>query len=494
MLLSGNNDCQPSPVRPARLASTGRAAKGAGDPLSGGRSRGLLVAGVVLAFAGLLAAVLLGPLRVEQSGSTRDDLTGSKGTDEASADTQDTDAEVDTAARDRAIRVVLSRRAAAVLDRDRAAFLADVDSADATFLASQEQLIDNLVLVDFTSWEYELIGRDYDRPALAATYDRPYHLPAVLVHYAIKGFDVAPVARPQVLTFVQRGARWLVASDTDADADLPETGHADPWDRRSMVVGKGSDVLVLADAQDRPRLRSLVRVADEAVRRVGQLWPGGWRRKVVVVAVRDQLLIETYFRTELQSSDDVAAIAVPAYDVVPGWSRAGAAQASGRGAGPRSRVILNPRYFDPLQKSNADLLTHEVTHVATRSRTWAGAPPWLSEGAAEYTAYRYLRPFSVELPEALAEEVRAGSVYLPTYDFYQGDVRAHYLVGFLACAYLADEYGEDMLRQLYERLGRTGNEAETLASQDRVLRSMLGVSTEEFSRAVATYAGQVSGG
>lgn len=439
---------------------------------------------VLLAIVVLLAVVLAGTglwLAADGGSPGRDDGRSASG-----------QADVEVEARDDAIRDVLDRRAAAVLERDRAAFLADVDATDREFLAAQDQLFDNLEQVDFASWEYELIGRDYDRPDLASEYDRAYHLPAVLLHYAIDGFDVAPVARPQALTFVQRGRGWVVASDTDADADLPETGHADPWDRRAVVVREGRRVLVVADAQDRDRVRSLVRVADRAVRRVGAMWPEGWRRRVVLVAVRDRQLVETYFRTALQSSENVAAIAVPAYDVVPGWSPP-AARAEDARNGARSRVILNPRYFDPADTGNADLLTHEVTHVATQSRTWNGAPTWLSEGAAEYTAYRYLRPFEVDLPRALAREVRAGSVDLPTYDFYQGDVPAHYLAGFLACAYVADRYGEDTLRRLYGRLGRTAREIETLDRQERVFRDLLGVTPETFSRDLARYARTVSG-
>lgn len=398
--------------------------------------------------------------------------------------------EVDVGARDRAVDAVLGRRAAAVLDRDRRAFLADVDQRDPEFVASQERLFDNLAQVELASWEYEQVGRSYDRPDLASTYDRPYYLPALLLHYALKGFDVAPVARPQVLTFVQRGSRWLVAGDTDADSDLPATGHADPWDRRAIVVKEGRQVLVLADAVDRRRLDGLVRVADRAVARVAAMWPDGWRRRVVVVAVRDQQLIETYFRTELQSSEDVAAIAVPAYGTVPGWSPSSARLPE---VGARSRVIINPRYFDPADDANANLLTHEVTHVATQQRTRAGSPTWLTEGVAEYTAYRHLRPFAVDLPESLAREVRAGSVGLPTYDFYTRDLPAHYLAGFLASAHVADRYGEATLRRLYDRLARTTSEIETLPRQDEVLRDLLGVSTDRFSRDVAAYAATVSG-
>ena len=391
--------------------------------------------------------------------------------------------------RDSAVRAVLDRRAQAVLGRDREAFLADINRGDPDFVAEQEQLFDNLTKVDFASWHYELVGDDYNRPDLAKTYDRPYHLPAVLLHYAIKGFDRAPVARPQVLTFVKTGKRWLIASDSDADRQLPATGHADPWDRRPIVVGRGRSVLVLADATDEARLDRLVRVGDQAVRRVADFWSDGWRRRVVVVAVQDQHLIETYFRTPGRTSDDVAAIAVPAYDTVPGWSTDGGEDEP---LVARSRVILNPRYFDPSDRDNVDLLAHEVTHVATQQRTMPGTPRWLAEGAAEYTAYRYLEPFSIRLPRSLQRQVAAGSVDLPTYDFYQRDVAAHYIAGFLACAYIADEYGDGALRRVYRLLGRNVREALVPQAQDRVFQQVLGVSTDELRRGLADYAGRLA--
>jgi hypothetical protein len=398
------------------------------------------------------------------------------------------DGAVDTRARDEAVRTILDRRAAAVLHRDEQAWLADVDPRAPEFRKAQETVFANLEQVDFASWSYELIGRDYDRPDLASTYDVPYHLPAMLVHYAIRGYDLAPVARPQVLTFVQRGQRWYVASDSDADPDLPETGHADPWDRRAMVTREGRHVLVLADAQDKGRLGALVRVSDAAVAKVARMWPDGWRRKVVVVAVRDQQLIETYFRTDLQSSDQVAAIAVPAFDTVPGWTPDTSAPYDGKeGAATRTRVILNPRYFHPSDADNAVLLTHEVTHVATQGRTLAGAPTWLVEGIADYTAYRTLRPFSVTLPASLRKQVAAGSVDLPTYDFYQHDVPAHYLAGFLACAFVSDRYGEPMLRRYYRALAATPREFQTTGRTQSVTKRLLGLSTDQLQREVAAY-------
>jgi hypothetical protein len=458
----------PRHLRPARLTPAQR------------RRRVLLAAlaaAVVLALLGGLTVVLV----------SRDDAPGSAAAGAG--------ADVDEQARDRAVRQILDRRAQAVLDRDEQAWLADLDPRATAFRERQRTVFANLAEVAFTSWSYQLIGRDYDRPDLAEQYDVPYHLPALLVHYAIKGYDLGPVARPQVLTFVERGKRWYVASDSDADADLPETGHADPWDRRAMLAREGRHVLVLADAADRGRLKALVRVADAAVARVGRMWPSGWRRKVVVVAVRDQRLVETYFRSELQSSDHVAAIAVPAFDAVPGWTPADARPYDQRpGAAQRSRVILNPRYFDPSDEGNATLLTHEVAHVATQGRTRPGAPTWLVEGIADYTAYRDLRPFSVTLPRSVRTQVDKGSLDLPTYDFYQHDVSAHYLAGFLACAFISDRYGEVTLRRYYRELAATRREYQVDARTQSVSRRLLGLSTGELQSEVAAYARAVADG
>jgi hypothetical protein len=439
--------------------------------MTGRRRRGLVAAAVVLVVALVmgLVAVIAG-------------TGGAPGDGSATAD-------VRADARDKAVRAVLTRRAQAVLHHDEKAWLADIDPQAHSFLAAQRTVFASLTQVDFASWRYELVGRDYDRPDLADTYDVPFHVPAVLLHYAIKGYDPGPVARPQALTFVLRGHRWLIASDSDGDSDLPETGHADPWDRRAMVAREGEHVLVLADAADKGRLGALVRVSDAAVTKVARMWPTGWRRKVVVVAVRDQQLVETYFRTELQSSDRVAAIAVPAFDTVPGWTPDDATTYDQRtSAQVRSRVILNPRYFQPTDKDNAQLLTHEVTHVATQARTWPGAPAWLLEGIADYTAYRDLRPFAVTLPKTLRAQVDAGAVELPTYDFYQHDVAAHYLAGFLACAFVSDRYGEPTLRRWYNQLATTPREIQTDEQTQKVTRKVLGLSTSELSHEVAAYA------
>jgi hypothetical protein len=256
-----------------------------------------------------------------------------------------------------------------------------------------------------------------------------------------------------------------------------------------MVAREGTSVIVLADVKDKARLGALVRIGDEAVARVAKMWPDGWRHKVVIVAERDPRLIRTYFRTDEQHPDDYAALAAPNYDIVPGWTpERSTADKKVPTTAPGSRIVLNPRYFSPYSSGNDDLLTHEITHVATQAQTRGGAPSWLVEGAAEYTAYRDLWPLHFELPTSLAEQVAKGSVYLPTYDFYQHDIGANYDAGLLACAYIADHFGEATLRLYYKQLASAAYVTQTTDRTRRVTRKVLGQSIEQFQHNVAIYA------
>jgi hypothetical protein len=396
---------------------------------------------------------------------------------------------VDVRARDAAVLTILKHRAAAVLAHDQRGWLADLDPDGRQFQLQQHTVFANLKQLDFASWRYEVVNSEFSAPQLAHKYGSPYVLKPLLLHYAIKGYDLGPVARAEVLTFVRRGDRWYLASDSDADADLPVGGHADPWDRRRMVSVEGKNVLLLADAQDKNRLGALVRAGDAAVARVAQLWPDGWRRKVIIIAVRDPRLIKTYFRSLPGGIDGASALATPNHDTVPGWTPKNSTPYDNRSdAAPRSRIILNPRYFDPNKPGNTDLLTHEITHVANQAYTGAGAPLWLVEGAAEYTAYRDLWPFPMTLPATLAAQVAKGSVYLPTYDFYDHDVSTNYTTGFLACAYIARHYDEVILRRYYRLLAPTRSVTQTLDNTRRVTRKVLGLSIEQLQHRIATYA------
>ena len=388
--------------------------------------------------------------------------------------------------RDYVVQAALKKRARAIVGRDRTSFMADVDTKDKAFVRAQNRLFDNLAQVRFSYWRHVVTKDGYERPELRAKYGNVrLYLPPVVIHYQIENYDERPVAVPIVPTFIQRGTDWQIAGDSDVDSDLPEGGHAEPWDRREIVVGEGTHVLVLADAADGSKVENLVRVGDAAAARVAQVWPDDWTKKVVISFVRDRRLIETYFRSEVQTSENVAAVAVPLTTEVTNWVNEPPPNHFVELAG--YRVIVNPRYFDPDADFNADLLTHEIAHVATGADTWAGAPAWLAEGAAEYTVRAGQDLGVVGLPTSLERQVDAGSVRLPGYDFFNGDVEANYAVGELACRFIVDRRGEKVLRKLYQQLGRTTRELDTLDRQEEVFRSLLGLSTAEFERSLAHY-------
>jgi hypothetical protein len=92
------------------------------------------------------------------------------------------------------------------------------------------------------------------------------------------------------------------------------------------------------------------------------------------------------------------------------------------------------------------------------------------------------------LPATLAAQVTKGSVYLPTYDFYQHDVWANYLAGLLTCEYVAHHYGEATLRRYYRQLAPTTTVIKTLDRTRRVTRKVLGLSTAQLQHQVAVYA------
>jgi hypothetical protein len=106
-------------------------------------------------------------------------------------------------------------------------------------------------------------------------------------------------------------------------------------------------------------------------------------------------------------------------------------------------------------------MAHETTHVATRQRTSAAVPIWLSEGFADYVGYR-----DAGVPDAVAASdlltrVRAqgAPAALPTerdFDAARGEVGAAYNGAWLACRMLAERYGERGLVRVYAAAAANG--------------------------------------
>ncbi|MEU9115617.1 hypothetical protein AB0D04_28485 [Streptomyces sp. NPDC048483] len=354
------------------------------------------------------------------------------------------------------VQRMLDARARAVRHRDTAALLATVDPRAATpYRARQRRLIANLTAVPLTDWRYDLVSTDaFPLPA-----GGPHGRMAAKVRlsYRLKGYDTAPVTSLQYLTLTERGGRWRITSDTDGTpAGRPGTRQL--WDQGPVRLVRGRHSLVLGGATDPARLRDLADRVDEAVPAVSDAWKSSWSAKVVVEApdTVDQM-------AQLLGSGDSAGYM--------GIAAVTTGEAGASATAPADRVIVNPEAYEELNDlGRAVVLTHETAHVATRTVTTEATPLWLSEGFADWVAYRDIRRKAAITAPELSRAVALGKTpdRLPTdedFGFQAGADRLAkaYEGGWLACRMIADKWGEAKLIAFYRAAGRSG--AETAAGR-----------------------------
>ncbi len=374
-----------------------------------------------------------------------------------------------------AVSRLLDTRAAAVLGRDRDAFLATVDPRAAAFRARQAALFDALAQVPLGTWEYAL-GAGTGQPPdsqLDTRYGREqWWAPDVSLSYTLAGFDERPVIADHHLTFVRTSGRWLLG----ADDDFAAVGLATPralWDRGPVVAVRAKGVLVLGHADTPKLLRNVAAVAADAIPRVTAVW-GAWsQRAVVVVPSSGDEMSEL-----LGSTGDLSQIAA----VATAELRGGTDEYDPAG----DRILVNPQTFPKLgQLGRRVVLTHEITHVATRRASGPAVPAWLAEGFADYIGY-----LDVDVPLAvsardLRRDVRAGKAptALPVENDFDGaneGLPAAYEAAWLAVRLLAREHGRAGLLELYRAVGASRG-VPSAQAVETALREQLGTSTDELT-------------
>lgn len=410
------------------------------------------------------------------------------------------------------VQRMLDTRARAVQRRDAAGFLASVDPRATGYRDRQRTMFDHLAGVPLADWHYELDATGAFPLAAGETGTR---LAAkVQLRYRFKGYDTSPVHAVQYLTLTRRDGRWLVSSDTDGAA-AGKSGTRQLWDQGPVRLVRGRHSLVLGDAAHLARLKDLAHRVDRAVPAVSAAWKGKWSQKVVVEAPDS---VERM--AQLMGSDDASGYA--------GIAAVTTGEAGVSAPAPADRVIINPEAYEELNDlGRTVVLTHETTHVATRTATTAATPLWLSEGFADWVAYRdsHRKPATTapELTRALAR----GKIpaHLPTdadFGFKAGADRLAkaYEGSWLACRMIAGKWGEAKLIAFYRAAGKnalrvsSGNagapmEAATALAADaraaaraagpghrppahadrtdRALRSQLGIGLAEFTRQWRAY-------
>ncbi|MFE5869778.1 hypothetical protein ACFQ6V_14165 [Streptomyces roseifaciens] len=375
-------------------------------------------------------------------------------------------------ARERALQGLLDRWAAAVRDRDESAFLGAVDPAAGSYREEQRRLFANLAAVPLASWDYRLVRTGGFTPAPG---DGRRVAAEAELRYRLAGYDSAPVTARSRLTLVERDGRWYVAAGS-------RRGGHQLWEQGPVTVVRGERSLVLGVGQDRERLRALADLADKAVPAVGAAWRAGsreWPGRVVVEMPASLARMAALLDSPVSNYRGIAAVTT------------GEAGGSGAAA-PADRIIVNPEAYGVLGAFGRRIvLTHETAHVATRARTTKATPLWLSEGFADWAAYRdtgrTVRQAAPELSRAAAAGTLPDQLPGdPEFGFTgeAGRLARAYEEGWLACRLIADRWSEEKLAAFYRAVG---SHAHRDGAVETALRDVLGVSPQEFTERWRAY-------
>ncbi|MFD6350269.1 hypothetical protein ACFWF9_36975 [Streptomyces roseolus] len=331
----------------------------------------------------------------------------------------------------RAVRALLDRHAEALLDRDETAWLAAVAPS---YRAEARTEFRRLAAVPLAGWSYRVTGVDRTGEGrLTARVERGHR---------VEGYDPGPLAADRLVDLAERDGRWYVTGERPA-----EGAPVRLWEQGEVTAVRGARSLVLGVGQDRKRLAEIARLADRAVPAVDAVWSPGWARRVLVLVPA--------------SLDDMGGLLAVDGSRYRGIAAVTTGETRRRADTPADRVIVNPEAYGMLGDFGRELiLTHETVHVATRAHTSPATPVWLSEGFADWAAYRGSDRTPAQAAPELRRAVRAGNppAALPEdADFgFDGDGEAlarSYESAWLACAMIADRWGEDRLTAFYREVG-----------------------------------------
>ncbi|MFI8366296.1 hypothetical protein [Streptomyces sp. NPDC085466] len=356
----------------------------------------------------------------------------------------------------REVQAVLDRQARALLDRDEPAWLA---AADPAHRAAARTEFRRLAEVPLAGWSYRVTGVDRTGEGrLTARVERGHR---------IEGFDRGPLDAGRVMEFAERDGRWYVTAERPADGAPRRL-----WEQGEVAAVRGARSLVLGVGQDRDRLAEIARLADRAVPAVDAVWRPEWARRVLVLVPASLDAMGGLLATDGSRYRGIAAVTT--------------GETERSAASPADRVIVNPEAYGVLGAFGREvILTHETVHVATRAHTSPSTPVWLSEGFADWVAYRGGDRTPAQAAPELRRAVLAGEVpAAPPEDgdfAFTGDSEAlarAYESGWLACAMIADRWGQERLTAFYREVGAHPGRDGAVES---ALRKVLDTTPEEFT-------------
>ena len=379
-------------------------------------------------------------------------------------------------ARTAAVERLLKARSAAVLQRNRAGLLATIDPGATALRARQAASFDALAQVPIGSWSYTLdpaIERPPDLLLDARYGTGNWWAPNVTFGYTLAGFDDRATTIEQHLTFVRRGGSWLLAADDDfAGVGLPTPRLL--WDDGPVAAVRSGGVLALGHPASLPLIRDVAAQVAAVTPAVTAVWGKQWSQRAVVLVPATSAELSALLGNTMDLSQ-IAAVATAELDGAD-YMPAG------------DRILVNPVNFVKLGPlGRRVVLTHELTHVASRAATGPDTPAWLAEGLADYVGYlRVDVPLAVSARE-LRADVRGGRTpaQLPTdADFSSANLNLAqaYEGAWLAVRLLVAEHGQAAMLGFYRAVGagRSGSKDDAV---QQAFASAFGTTTSAFTAA-----------
>jgi hypothetical protein len=354
---------------------------------------------------------------------------------------------------------LLAKRAKAVLAGDRAAFLATVDRRQRSWHRKQATLFERMRTTPFSAFAYRVLDQRADTRLRRRYRAEQVEVARVQARYRFRGQDASPVLARYSYTFALTRSGWRIAGD--GDGRFRGRDDVEIWDSGPVRTVRSARTLIVHHPGQEVLAGRLLRIADKGYAQVGAAWTGRWERKAVILVPRDEREAE-----RLVGARDLARVAAVASSSV----ESGAAE---RVLG--NRIVVNTDNVSRYNELNLQILiTHEMTHVATRT-LGDGVPLLLVEGFADWAALKPLGyPFRVTRP-ALA---RLGSRFdgaLPRDAEFRGPQAAvAYDEGSAFCLWVAETAGPAKLQALYRQFA--GSDPPTSAQLDRGFRRVLGIS------------------
>ena len=204
-------------------------------------------------------------------------------------------------------------------------------------------------------------------------------------------------------------------------------------------------------------------LVSRALRQVAHVLPA-WHGPLQVEVPQSRAELDSVLQAQPGQYDNIAAVTTTADGSLT--------------PGAPVRVFINPTVFGRLKEKGAQVvMSHEATHVATGA-TFASMPTWLLEGFADFVALDEAGvPVSVAAGQILGRIKKAGLPKgLPTSSDLEptaNGLGATYEEAWLACRFLAQEFGTDRLVRFYRAVSNG-------ASAPASFRSVLGTTQGAF--------------